>query len=85
MNTSEIQQYRLWQPVHPKKSVPSLLPKHHEVLDHLFPQVVIYTVDLVLCKQGRKVGWQFLWTLEVTTKGLLDNYPVPTSATKTVD
>lgn len=26
----------------------SVLPEHHEVLDHLFAQVVVYAVDLVL-------------------------------------
>lgn len=37
-----------------------LLPEHHEVLDHLFSQVVIYAVDLVLCEQGGKMCGQLL-------------------------
>lgn len=34
----------------------TLLPEDHKVLDHLFPQVVIYTVNLVFFEQGGKVG-----------------------------
>ena len=33
-----------------------MLPEHHEVLDHLFAQVVVYAVDLLLCEQGGQVG-----------------------------
>lgn len=33
-----------------------LLPEHHEVLDHLFAEVVVYAVDLVLLEQGRQMS-----------------------------
>lgn len=65
------------------KCVYELLPEHHEVLDHLFAQVVVYAVDLVLCEQGGQMSWQLLWALEVTAKGLLNNYPVPASVLQT--
>lgn len=61
----------------------TVLPQHHEVLDHLFAQVVVYPVDLVLWEQGGQVGWQLLRALEVTTKRLFNNDPVPASVLQT--
>lgn len=76
-----------WRTMHlyyfPCKCVHGMLPEHHEVLYHLFAQVVIYTVDLVLLEQGRQMSWQLLWALEVTAKGLLNNDPVPASVLQT--
>lgn len=66
-----------------KLCVWNMLPEHHEVLDHFFSQIVVYAVDLVLCEQGRQVGWQLLWALEVTAKRLLNNDPVPASVLQT--
>lgn len=43
-----------------KMCVWSLLPEHHEVLDHLFAQVVVYAVDLVFREQGGQMGRQLL-------------------------
>lgn len=55
-------------------------PEHHEVLHHLFAQVVIYTVDLLFSEEGGEVSGQFLRALQVTSKRLLYNHPVPASA-----
>lgn len=43
-----------------KMCVYGVLPEHHEVLDHLFAQVVVYAVDLVLRVQASEVGRQLL-------------------------
>ena len=54
-------------------------PQHHEVLDHLFAQVVVDAVDLVLAEQGRDVVGQSVRALQVPPKGLLHDDAVPTS------
>lgn len=38
-------------------------PQHHEVLDHLFAQVVVNAVDLVLTKQRGDVVRQLIGAL----------------------
>lgn len=38
------------------KCVCGSLPEYHEVLNHLFAQVVVDAVDLVLCEQGGQMS-----------------------------
>lgn len=59
-----------------------MIPKHHEILDHLFPQVVINAVDLILSEQRGQVGGELPGALQVPTKRLFHNYSVPASAIK---
>ena len=54
-------------------------PEDHEVLHHLLAQVVVYPVDLVLSEEGGEVGGQLLRALQVSSKRLLHNHPVPAS------
>lgn len=56
-----------------------MIPEHHQVLDHLFAQVVVYAVDLVLVEQRGQVGRQLLGALEVAAERLLNYHPVPAS------
>lgn len=61
----------------------SNLPEHHEVLDHLLAQVVVYAVDVILSEQWPQMSWQFLRALKVTSKWLLNNHSVPASGLQT--
>lgn len=54
-------------------------PQHHEVLDHLFAQVVVDAVDLVLVEQGGDVVGQLVGALQVLPEGLLHDDAVPAS------
>ena len=59
-----------------------LSPEHHEVLHHLFAQIVVDAIDLFLSEQRRQVRGQLLWALQVVTKRLLHNDPDPTAGTE---
>lgn len=52
-------------------------PEHHEILHHLLPQIVVYTVDLILTEKGREVCWQFLRGLQIPPKRFFHNHPAP--------
>lgn len=54
-------------------------PQHHEVLDHLFAQVVVNAVDLVLVEQGGDVVGQLVGALQVPPEWLLHDDAVPAS------
>lgn len=55
-------------------------PEHHQVLHHFLAQVVVNTVDLFFSEEGGEVSGQLLRALQVMSKRLLYNHPVPASA-----
>ena len=61
------------------------LPEHHEILNHLFAEVVVDAVDLLFPEQVGQVVGQVIGGFQVTSKRFLHNQPRPFATEERMD